>query len=293
MTNIQSFQRYIGLSTDTKPTGVNAGSEFIEKDTQEKYIFDNSSWERTADNYPYEISIGEGLRTNHRTWYKLGFSASITTTPEDIWEVGGLYTFATSAGKLEVISDNAADSSVGAGARTVEIHYLTSSFDEKSEIVTLTGASAVETASSDFYRVNYFKVLTTGSTPNAVGNIDIRATADTPIYSRIAAGTTRSRDSVFTVPKDNSLYISQIDYGAEHTAANKFSLITLRGKYDFIDSVTSNLFYPEATALLDNGTVPIHYDVPLKFPAGTDMKMTASSNGTAAINVALRGWLES
>lgn len=38
-------QRYLGLSTDVKPTvGVPAGSTFIETDTKDRYLFDGNTW---------------------------------------------------------------------------------------------------------------------------------------------------------------------------------------------------------------------------------------------------------
>jgi hypothetical protein len=44
---IGTIQRYIGLSTDTKPTGVLVGSEFIEYNTGIVYTtYDGTNWTR-------------------------------------------------------------------------------------------------------------------------------------------------------------------------------------------------------------------------------------------------------
>lgn len=41
---ITTVQNYIGLSTDTKPSGVPAGSTFHEKNTGIQYIYDGTEW---------------------------------------------------------------------------------------------------------------------------------------------------------------------------------------------------------------------------------------------------------
>ena len=44
---IGTIQRYIGLSTDTKPTGVPVGSEFEEHNTGAVYkTYDGTNWTR-------------------------------------------------------------------------------------------------------------------------------------------------------------------------------------------------------------------------------------------------------
>lgn len=37
-------QRFLGLSTDTKPSGVPAGSRFYETNTLLWYVYDGSAW---------------------------------------------------------------------------------------------------------------------------------------------------------------------------------------------------------------------------------------------------------
>ncbi len=295
MKNVQSHMRYIGTASETKPTtGVNPGSEFFETDTKETYIYTSASWERyDVAPYSYEQSIAEGLRANHAAFFKTGFNSAVGASAEDIWDVGETYTFPTTAAGMEVVSSATSDHATGAGARTVKVYYLNSSFEEKTEIVSLNGTSVVPTASIDFYRINYFKVQTAGSTGAAIGNIDIRHLDNTPIYSRILAGFTRARDLIYTVPKDKTLFLDEGNFGVVHTAANKYAMITVRSTYDRIDSASSSLFYPETSVLMDNGMISLKPPIPLKFPEGTDIRAMASSNGTAAISVGVRGRIES
>jgi len=40
-------QRYVGLSSDTKPTtGVRPGAEFYETDTLASYVYDGTAWSK-------------------------------------------------------------------------------------------------------------------------------------------------------------------------------------------------------------------------------------------------------
>jgi len=288
---------YIGTASETKPTAssIPIGSTYYEYDTKEKYIVTPAaSWERVdIAPYSYLDSIGHGLRSNHETWNKLGFHGNVVATSDVVWGVEAVYQFPSAAMGMEVISSATGDRASGVGVQSVHIHYLNSSFEEKEETVTLDGASAVATASTDIYRINYFEAYTVGADGVASGNIDIRHLSDTPIYSRIQAGKTAARDGVYTVPQGKELYIVDIDYGVVHTAANKYALMTLYANYNLIDSATSSIFYPQSTLMLDIGAIDQHNSITEGYPEGTDLKMHASSNGTAVISVQGRGYLES
>lgn len=63
---------------------------------------------------PYLYDIAEGNVSGHTPWSKIGYNPAITTTEEDIWSYGGVYTFPSAAMTIEVASDSAtADADVG------------------------------------------------------------------------------------------------------------------------------------------------------------------------------------
>jgi len=66
---------------------------------------------------------------------------SLRDIEEEIWDVGGSYTFPLSADTLAISSDDENDTSAGTGARTVLVKGLNSSFVEISETITLNGIS--------------------------------------------------------------------------------------------------------------------------------------------------------
>jgi len=243
------------------------------------------------------ITMGEcialGLFPSATPVSKMGFVTGVEATEVDIWAVGGTYVFPSAAMQMELVSSGAEDKSNGTGARTVKIWYLDSTFNQKTETVTLNGASGVLTTATDIFRINNFWVMTAGTNGKAAGNIDIRnKTTTTIIYSRIATGQTRARNAAYTVPYGKKLYIWMVSYGAS-SATGKDVRFTMRTNYNSMDKVLSSLFYPVSEIGLQDNTQPFTYPIPMMFPAGTDIKVSAiSSAGAAAIcTVQYRGAL--
>jgi hypothetical protein len=57
---IRKTKRYIGLSTDTKPTSsdVSAGSTFHETNTGKHYVYNGASW---VEDITWAYAIGEAI----------------------------------------------------------------------------------------------------------------------------------------------------------------------------------------------------------------------------------------
>jgi len=234
------------------------------------------------------ISMGEaialGLFPSAIPISKMGAVSGVEATEVDIWSVGGTYVFPAAAQQMEVVSSSAQDTkTTGSGAWTVKIWYLDSQFREKTETINLNGTNVVPTVATDIYRINNFWVMTAGSGGKAAGNIDIRNLADTPIYSRIAVNQTRARNAMYTVPYGKKYYIWQITY-ASSSGTSKDARFTLRANYNNMDNALSTLFYPYSEIGVQDSTFTIPYEIPMKFPAGTDIKVSViSASGAAAI----------
>lgn len=244
---------------------------------------------------PYGYDIVEGNITGHTPFFKTGYNADVDAAEEDMWIVGGMYVFPAAAQRMEVVSSSTADAAAGTGALTVKIWYLTSAFVEKTEVVTLTGTVAVPTVATDIYRINAFRVLTAGAGGSAVGTIDIRHITLGTIFSRIAIGNTRARNSIYTVPVDKTLYITQISCSVGNSAGGRYARFTLRATYDDQAQATSSLLYPYYEIGIQDSAYNMHLDFPIKFPTGTDLKMSVigdATNADAICTCAYRGWLE-
>lgn len=114
---------------------------------------------------------------------------------------------------LEVASTSANDTAAGTGARTVEITWIDGSFQEQVSVVTLNGQTPVAIGTG--YAINDMRVVTSGSSNDNEGLVQVGATGDftagapnTNIYGGIqavlAGGTdlspNRSQNAHFAVP---------------------------------------------------------------------------------------------
>ena len=250
---------------------------------------------------PYLYDISEGNIANHSEFERFGINPDIDITVEDLWTVGGAYVFPATAQQMELVSTSAADDGapLGTGIGVVTVYYLKADGTAATEDVTLNGTGVVTTTATDIYRVNSLKAKTVGTGGSAAGVISIRNLADTPIYSQIEVGNTRSRNSIYTVPKGKTLYVTSMlgGLGYASTAANpsNSATITLRATWDHDAGAATAFFLPHAEIQVGSGAGSVYrpFEVPLRFPQNTDIKVsatTAVANG--AVSVALRGWLE-
>lgn len=134
------------------------------------------------------------------------------TVPEDVWNGGGSYTgFPTgSAETVQVLSDNAADTSAGTGTRTVLITGLDSNYAVITETFTLNGTTPV-TGSSQFIRVHTARVVTAGSGGVNAGQITVRhSTTTTNVFLVLPVGGNQSYNSGYTVPAGKTAYLVRV-----------------------------------------------------------------------------------
>ena len=130
------------------------------------------------------------------------------TSFEDIWEVGGNLTYATSAENLEVVSDNVNDTSAGSGARTIFLTTLDDNFDELSQSITLNGTTPVSVPGTHM-RFQTAIVFTAGGTNANTGTITIRVASAGATRSIIKPNLGRTFNSQYTVPSNKSVVLSQ------------------------------------------------------------------------------------
>jgi hypothetical protein len=84
--------------------------------------------------YPYFLQVSRGLIDGHKRVFKFGYNGVIQNVEETIWDVGGLYTYPSSAVTMTATSSSGAtDENV-----QVTIQGLDASYNELSETVTLT-----------------------------------------------------------------------------------------------------------------------------------------------------------
>lgn len=101
VTHIGQFQRYLGTSSDSKPSGAAPGSEFYETDTQKTFRSDGSTWAAI----PATGIVAAGTPALYRTGVAaadvLAVPGALTTSPQ----AGGSCTAGTY--KVKVVAGNA------------------------------------------------------------------------------------------------------------------------------------------------------------------------------------------
>ena len=237
--------------------------------------------------------------TANKIVHKMGYNPSLSgTTQEDVWGAGGSYVFPPAAtypgAKMEVVSDSADDDNtgtVGTGALTVKIGYLTSAGVEKTETLSLNGTAAVATTAEDIWRVNSFRVVSAGTGLVAAGNITLQELDNSPIFSHIAAGQTRARNMVYTVPAGKVLMIRDITCASQAASMDKsFLRFTLRGNVNEGVRTAVGLDYPLWESVTASGGLHVALVDPIYVPELVDTHVVAKGNAAADAAAASFEW---
>jgi hypothetical protein len=203
----------------------------------------------------FELEIAKGNVFGHAINQGSGKNPSISTvsTPEDVWNGGGIYTgFPTGAGEaMEVYSSDSADTSAGTGARTIIISGLLD--DTGAEVadvtVTLNGTTPVSLGAGLYYRVFRMKVLTAGSGGENAGTITLRhATTTSHIFTVMAIGHNESSVMAYSVPLGKTLYVNRVSLEMSRTSGAAGSAeITIRERNHGTDTVFRAIASPQIT----------------------------------------------
>ena len=179
---------------------------------------------------------------------------SISSTPEDIWPVGGIYKFLSSGSPMEIFSDNSVDNLAGSGGRNVLINGLDENYSEIAQTINLSGTTPVSIP-TNLMRINSALLMSAGSGEVNMGNIIIRDVANTITGAYIPAGAGITRQAIYTVPSGYTLVINSQIFGINRSTTTK----------DTIEIVThirsNNGFYREPLILaVDSRNAPYRHD---------------------------------
>jgi hypothetical protein len=237
------------------------------------------------------VAVGDVVILDpHGTTPEWGYVTAVA--PQTLTVGGGFSSGGTGASRRFAVVDKSAYTH----AQVVKIEYLTSAFAEKSEIVVLNGATAVDTVNTDLYRVNSFRTIATGSSNAPKGYLTLRADGAAGNYSYITAGFTRARNSIYTVPAGKSLYVTHVSmaYATTGNANKEYARIYTRANAEPSTNFrTGSVFYPYTEVCVQNNTTAIDLAIPTKFTAGTDIKVSGIASASGVATSVLRGWLES
>jgi len=201
---------YVALSTDTKPTpqADEDGSILLYSDTGCRFEWTSTKWIQTyANGLPiprdYKFEVADGNVEGESLTAIVSRNASFGTTFEDVWGEGGVMVYPTAAETWEIVSDNAADSAAGTGARTIFVTSLDDSVLVQTQTVTMNGTTPV-TLTGTHFRPQSIIALTAGSNETNVGKITLRVSGGGNVRNVVLPDLGQSQDAHFTIPANQT-----------------------------------------------------------------------------------------
>ena len=196
-----------------------------------------------------------------------------------------------------IVNQNVASS----GALAVKIDYLTNDFTKKTIIVACGGGTVAlkDSAGSNLtetYRVNSLRIIGLGAAGTSAGAIQLQVVSGSVLINNITAGFTRARNIQYTVPKSKSVYITQITaawaLGNKATTLDNCRFFLRANREPATNFFTGTLFYPYFEVISNGNTLFEPLQLPLKFAAGTDIKMSGIATAAGSAVAVMRGWEE-
>ncbi len=148
---------------------------------------------------PWEFKIATGYGGRFRAEHKFGHNPTVGLTFEDIWSVGGNFSYLTSPETMEIDSTSAADASAGTGAQKIKIFGLDGGYKDINEEVTMNGTSNVTTTNS-YLRITRMFITDVGSGDVNAGDIQATATTSSTIQGEIETDLGQSSMALATIP---------------------------------------------------------------------------------------------
>ena len=109
------------------------------------------------------LETAKGNIENNSIIHKFGRNTDVGATEEDVWTVGGVYTWLQAPVNLEAISTSANDTIAGTGARIITVEGLDENWNAISEDIEMNGVSATLPTINGFIRINRVFVKEVGT----------------------------------------------------------------------------------------------------------------------------------
>ena len=230
--------------------------------------FDSSFIDNPLPITSHELLVGEGLVTGQSVVHKFGQNTALnTSTYEDIWDGGGVYTYPANgtAPITNVESTSASDTF------DLEVQGLDINGDLTVQTVTLTGTTLV-TLPTPLWRV--FRMKNVGTADN-VGIISADNAGTTVTYAIIQIGNNQTLMALYTIPLGKTGYL----YQGTNSLVGLIRTYSVSGRMWVRPS--GGVFQLKKTfGLQADGTsfINITNIIPAKMPALTDIRVDAISS---------------
>lgn len=153
---------------------------------------------------PFELAVARGKIPGITGLSISGYFATVDSTWQPLWDIGGAYTYFASAQVVRVWSSSASDTNVSVLITGLDTDYL-----PITETVVLTNGATGVLTSKSFLRINSLAI--TGSV-NAVGVIRAGDSGKTITLAAVSDGAGRSQMTIYTVPAGYTFYLTQSNF---------------------------------------------------------------------------------
>lgn len=163
---------------------------------------------------PFEDRVTIGRFPRYSSNNKFGYNNDVGTSQEEIWNVGGVESYLSSAETMNIVSTSTDDDGdpTGTGAHTLIIFGLDDDYLPVQETVTLNGTSNVLTSTA-FLRVLRMIVTAAGSTGSNVGTITCTASSSSSVHAQINPTDNQTLKINFSIPADKHGLITHAELG--------------------------------------------------------------------------------
>lgn len=223
----------------------------------------------------YRVALGQFPRYSINN--KFGYNVAAGTSQEEVWNVGGIESYLSTAEKMNIVSTSTNDDGdpAGTGAQTLTIYGLDNDWSEINETVTLNGQTNVLTTNS-YLRVFRMIVNTAGSTGSNVGVITASAQTSASTHAQINATDNQTLKINFSAPAGKYVLITGAEIG---TAKNKDVEIRFKIR------PFGETFQTKKVLNFYQATVSFEQFLPILIPPKSDITITAVTGaGTAEVS---------
>lgn len=153
---------------------------------------------------PFELAVARGKIPGITGLSISGYNGAVDTNWQPVWNIGGAYTYFSSAQQVRVWSSSASDTNVSVIVIGLDTNYV-----PITETVLLNNGATGVLTTQNFLRIN--NLVTTGSV-NAVGIIRAGSSDKSITLAGIDDGAGRSQMTIYTVPAGYTFYLTQSNF---------------------------------------------------------------------------------
>jgi hypothetical protein len=246
-------------------------------------VYDIRSISQVGTYEPFELQVSRSQIPGHQSIVVFGYNPDVDSARVTVWPYTGTIPITSTPIRLKVSSSNANDTNGGTGAWTVFIGGLDANHAVISEVVTLSGQTAVLTTQY-FLHINSAYVLTAGTSLSAEGDIyfgDGTVTLGVPatVYDLIKYDYNSRITGSYTIPAGYTGYVSQGLFSAGQPGGSA----QVTGRLMAIG--TDGIRRTAAITTVNNGAADYAFEYPLALPEKTTLETSAqgsSSNNAAS-----------